>query len=598
MSIAGADEPDTDDKSNNVRPQSTPAIVDALGKPIELSEDQDELVELPELAIKAESYEADVEFGDIYRYLTTGEMTGCDTRDRKTLLMSDLFFIENGLLYYIEHTRSKKLRRLKQVRPRLCIPRTHQSYVLDYFHTFLNHATVERLYKSASDTIYFHKLYEACHMLVNTCEICILGRAKYPVSNPLNQHQIQTAFGRSWHVDFLNLNRVTPSGYKYVLVCVESSCGYIEARLAKTLTSSETARLLIEAIVVNHGMMSTLYSDRGSNFCSKVIAKMSAIIGCKHKMSSSGNSRSNGRAEVAIRGVRHALQISCKNDLLIEDQLPLVQLGLNVSWSSTIGTSPWFCRNLRDFPILGGLSGTPEELGETDPNITAADRQYLSSLYRATEQIRKNVALNLAESRAKQAKCFNKHFRTKDSTFKVGDHVVIHSKGPKAGSNRVLTHPKNVGWFRVTQIYDKAKEGEGPAYRLISLITGRMLRNPIAGHRLHKVNADRTEFLNKFPPLPGWQKDTSTCIPESPERDQDTQMVTDPPKTNNNHQPDGYLGKGYYQKHGPQWLVEWLDGTSSWLATKDVSYPLRAAWFERQRNVVTPRPKLRRGHMN
>ena len=345
-------------------------------------------------------------------------------------------------------------------------------------------------------------------------------------------------------------------------------------------------------------MMSTLYSDRGSNFCSKVIAVMSSILGCKHKMSSSGNSRSNGRAEVAIRAVRHALQISCKNDLLIEDQLPLVQLGLNVSWSSTIGTSPWFCRNLRDFPILGNLSGTPAELGQTDHSITEADKQYLSNLYRATEQIRKNVALNLAESRAKQAKSFNKHFRTKTSTFKVGDHVVIHSKGPKAGSDRVLTHPKNVGYFKVAQVYDNAKEGAGPAYRLISLITGRMLRNPIPGHRLHKVNLDRTEFFNKFPPLPKFQDQTVTTEQQLARRDQDANSTLDPLRTDTHSQPAEYLGKGYYTaksilarrktKRGPQWLVEWLDGTSSWLPTKDVTYPLRAAWLSKQRNIVNP----------
>jgi hypothetical protein len=158
----------------------------------------------------------------------------------------------------------------------------------------------------------------------------------------------------------------------------------------------------------------------------------------------------------------------------------------------------------------------------------------------------------------------------------VGDHVVIHSKRPKAGSNRVLTHPKNVGWFRVAQVYDNAKEGEGPAYRLISLVTGRMLRNPIPGHRLHKVNLDRTEFFDKFPPLPGLQKlqdQTSTGISQSPQRDQDKRTITDPPQTNTDHQLDGYLGNGYYKaksilnrrktKNGPQWLVEWIDGTSS-----------------------------------
>lgn len=621
LSIPGTDEPEDDNTvtiandanrdineqdavQSSLTPQTAPQIVDEAGQPIELKEDEEDVVELPQLAITAQSYEQDDEFGDMYCYLTTAQLPTCNKQARKTLLTSDLFYIENDLLYYIEHTRSKKLRRLKKIRPRLCIPRSHQSYVLDHFHTFLNHASVERLYKTASETVYFHKLFEACHMLVQTCQTCILGRAKHTVLNPLNQHQIQTEFGRSWSIDYLNLNRVTPGGYKFICVCVESSSGYIECRLAKTLTSSEFARILVDSIWLHHGPASVLVTDRGSNLCNRLIAKVTAILGCKHKMTSSGNSRAGGRAEIAVKAVRHALQLTCKNDLLIEEHLPLVQLGLNAAWSSTTGTSPWFCRNLKDFPILQGVTGTPADLGQTDSKIGESDRQYLATLYRATEQIRKNIALNLAESRAKQAKCFNKRFKTQMSTFKVGDEVVIHSKGPKAGSDCVFTHNKNVGWFRVVKVYDNSKEGEGPAYRLVSLITGRMLRNPIAAHRLHAVDRDRTEFHKKFPPLPGLQDqdNVNSHVTISPERNLSTMSGIPTPKTKDNE----YIGHGFYKAKtvlkrkrtakGPMWLVEWMDGTTNWLATRDVSYPLRAAWLKRQRKetVVTSAKGIRR----
>jgi len=593
-------------------------IVDALGHSIKLKEDDDDVIpELPELAITAQSYEQDDEFGDMYRYLTSSLLPECNTRARKT---SDLF-LENGLLYYIENTRSKKLRRLKKIRPRLCLPRSHQSYILDYFHTFLNHASVERLYKSACETVYFHKLYEASHMLVQTCEQCLLGRAQHTVLNKLNQYQIQTEFGRSWHVDFLSLNRMTPGKFKYVLCCVESSCGYIEARLAKTLTSSETARLLVEAIVLHHGSPALLHSDLGSNFCNRVMAKMTAILGIKHKMSSSGNSRSGGRAEICVKAIRHALQITCANDLLIEDNLALVQIGLNAVVSSTTRTSPWFGRNLKEFPILQGITGgTTTELGETDPNITQSDRQYLTNLFRATQQIRNNIALNLADARKKQARYFNAHFHTKQTNFKVNDEVVISSKGPKAHSDRVFTHPKNVGWFRVVKIYNNSHEGEGSAYKLMSLVTNRLLRNPIAGHRLHLVNRDRTKFYRRFPRLDGQQNNnTMTDVTKSSRQDERLTM-----RDNNSHssgkqhkgtgatvttdqdQNDGYLGDGFYEaravldrrrtKNGPEWLVQWLDYTSSWLPTRDVSYPLRAAFLARQQEIVMPNARTRRRH--
>jgi len=127
LSIPGVDEPDADnavvvdndnatvvdttDQDSDIQvqtPQIAPAIVDATGQPIELKEDEEDVVELPQLAITAQSYKMDDEFSDMYCYLTTGEIPEhSNKRARKTLLMSDMFYIENDLLYYIEHTRSK-----------------------------------------------------------------------------------------------------------------------------------------------------------------------------------------------------------------------------------------------------------------------------------------------------------------------------------------------------------------------------------------------------------------------------------------------------------------------------------------------------------
>jgi len=304
-----------------------------------------------------------------------------------------------------------------------------------------------------------------------------------------------------------------------------------------------------------------------------------------------------------VKSVRHALQIVCANDAEIEANLPLVQLGLNTTWSNVTGTTAWYAKNGRDYPLLAGIKGTPDQLGQTDPKIPPTDRTYLSNLYRSIEQIRKNIALNTAESRAKEAKYFNKRYHVKPITFKVGDTVTIKNKGPKAGSESVLTHNPHTGYFKIATVYDRSRQGEGPSYQLANVRTGKLLRNPISCGRLIKVNLDRTAFDRKFPTLGGFQQTTK------PSQDARRDSQTDGRETRDKTKPltnqkgiampketpngDGYIGAGYYRarrilgrkqsKRGPIWFVEFENGEQKWLPTKDVTRPLREAWLGRQR---------------
>jgi len=68
-------------------------------------------------------YESDDKFGNMYKYLQYGYLTGNSSRDKSTLIMADRYMIDNNtLLYRIDVPRQKNLIRLIHTVKRPCIP--------------------------------------------------------------------------------------------------------------------------------------------------------------------------------------------------------------------------------------------------------------------------------------------------------------------------------------------------------------------------------------------------------------------------------------------------------------------------------------------
>jgi len=58
--------------------------------------------------ISPQDYETDAEFVNMYKYLTTDELTGNARADKATLIMGDKYTIQNDLLYRMDLPRQKK----------------------------------------------------------------------------------------------------------------------------------------------------------------------------------------------------------------------------------------------------------------------------------------------------------------------------------------------------------------------------------------------------------------------------------------------------------------------------------------------------------
>ena len=95
--------------------------------------------------ITAGDYLDDDYFRPIYEYLRDDKLTGMNDTDRKTILMSENYYLESDLLYKVTPTRGRKEKRISNSYEQLCIPQKYVSNLLKEWHSLLGHYSSGRL---------------------------------------------------------------------------------------------------------------------------------------------------------------------------------------------------------------------------------------------------------------------------------------------------------------------------------------------------------------------------------------------------------------------------------------------------------------------
>jgi len=172
------------------------------------SGDDETLVVFP--TINPADYEIDAEFADIYTYLRTEELTGDARKDRTTLLLSDRFVIEEGLLYRMDTPRQKRLARLKPVVKRLCVPKRFRHDIIRFVHDNCGHYSVQNLFHTLAARYYWKALFSDASEFCRTCAVC--KRTKVNFSHryaPLHPVPVPDELGLCFAMDHKILTRKT-----------------------------------------------------------------------------------------------------------------------------------------------------------------------------------------------------------------------------------------------------------------------------------------------------------------------------------------------------------------------------------------------------
>jgi transposase InsO family protein len=204
------------------------------------------------------------------------------------------------------------------------------------------------------------------------------------------------------------------NGYNSILVVVDRLTKY--ATFIPTTTKLSTAGLvdlIVDNVVSRHGLPTSIISDRGSKFTSKLWAAMCKVLGIKVSLSTAFHPQTDGQTERVNQVMEQYLRqfTNYKQDNW-SSLLQRAAFTYNNSLHSAINMTPFFANYGYHPRPMDGL-----DLGEED---TPAIVEKIKSIEEVHELCKRNI--NLANE--DYAKYYNAKHREQDD-FHVGDKVLL-----------------------------------------------------------------------------------------------------------------------------------------------------------------------------
>ena len=226
-------------------------------------------------------------------------------------------------------------------------------------------------------------------------------------------------------------------GFDSILVVVDQglSKGVILTPCNKTLTSENTARLLLENLYKRFGLPDKIISDRGPQFASKAFIELLKQLGIKSALSTAYHPQTDGTTERVNQEIEAYLSIYCASH--------------PEEWPQALHTLEFTHNNRRH----ADRQHTPFELMYGESPI-AIPLSFENTKYPMIEDRMKALQQNRQEALAAHELARSRMADRRKSTFtpfKQGDRVWLDSRNLKTIYHKKMK-PKREGPFEITEV--------------------------------------------------------------------------------------------------------------------------------------------------
>src|SRR5437867_2071169 len=225
----------------------------------------------------------------------------------------------------------------------------------------------------------------------------------------------------------------TKEGYQYVLLVVDAFSKWPETFKLKGSSAVEVADVLYNEIFCRYGATKELVSDRGANFLSKVVTRLSKLFNIRRSTTSGYRPQCNATCEQFNRTILKCLRAYCSKQNEWDKYLQSIMYGYRatVSTSSTL-QSPYRMMFGRDMILPIDI-----ELGDQKSTGSAQADEYVKELVEKLKIIHEVARENEREYQEEYKKRYDKD--SKDTNFKPG--TIVWLKSPlqsKTGESKKL----------------------------------------------------------------------------------------------------------------------------------------------------------------
>jgi hypothetical protein len=143
-------------------------------------------------------------------------------------------------------------------------------------------------------------------------------------------------------MDWWGPTQTSIAGNRYVLVITDRLSNYVIARASPTNTAQDTARILMEELILIHGPPDKIITDQGLHFKNELLQAISILIGSKHVFSTTYHPQTNGQTERWNSTFSAQLAKYCNTDHNNWDiYLPSIVYAYNHGVHQTTGFTPY-----------------------------------------------------------------------------------------------------------------------------------------------------------------------------------------------------------------------------------------------------------------
>ncbi|GJP46788.1 hypothetical protein CLOM_g6031 [Closterium sp. NIES-68] len=219
--------------------------------------------------------------------------------------------------------------------------------LLEEYHDVLyaGHFGSNKTLTSIAKHYYWPHMADDVQKFVTSCDSC--QRMKSSKQKKAGLLQPLPVPEQPWQVvslDFITGLPPTTSSHDAILVVIDKFSKmrhFIPTHT--TARTEETAQLFVRHIISQHGIPTTLISDRDPKFTSKFWKELMSLLGTKLAMSSAYHPQTDGQTERLNQIVEQLLRAACKDDISKWDlHLPVLEFAYNNATHAATGQTPFF----------------------------------------------------------------------------------------------------------------------------------------------------------------------------------------------------------------------------------------------------------------
>ena len=185
----------------------------------------------------------------------------------------------------------------------LVIPKAIENDLLEESHDSIlsGHLGVSRTFARIRDRYFFPSCLEKVARFVASCESCQhRNNPPFKKGGYLQPLPVSGPFKRI-HMDYCGPFPVSSKRNQYILLAICPMTKYIMVRPVSNATAINAAHFLVEKVILTHGCVSEILTDRGTHFTGSMMHQLLKLLNIKHLVTTAYHAQCDGQAERALK---------------------------------------------------------------------------------------------------------------------------------------------------------------------------------------------------------------------------------------------------------------------------------------------------------